>query len=207
MLPDKRFFMLSSQQAKNLVFPLFIIMLFHVSVVNAADLSVGAMLSNFAQTVPQLMQLITAFAYVMGMFMIFKGLLGLKQYGEARTMMSQQHELKGPLVCMAVGTALLYLPTSIQVGFNTFWSEPNPYGYVNQAQDQWSEIIQDGYLVMQLIGTVAFIRGLILFTHMGSHGQPGTFGKAMMHIIAGIMLINLYGFITVLQNTLYYGQA
>jgi intracellular multiplication protein IcmC len=149
------------------------------------------------------MQFVTALAYVMGMFFIYKGLMALKQYGQERTQMSSQHELKGPLIFLAVGAALLYLPSSVQVGLNTFWMNPNPYGYQLVATDQWETIRQDTYVIIQLIGTIAFIRGLVMLTHLGGqHAQPGQLGKAMAHIIAGIFCINLYEFITVIENTL-----
>jgi intracellular multiplication protein IcmC len=164
---------------------------------------IASMLQNVATNVPSVMALVTASAYVMGMFFIYKGILGLKDFGESRTMMSSQHSLKGPLILMAVGAALLYLPTSVQVGMNTFWSDPNPYGYVQATDDQWSTLYQDCFLIIQLIGTVAFIRGLVLMTHLGGQqGQPGTFGKAMSHLIAGAVLINLYDFINAVYSTL-----
>jgi intracellular multiplication protein IcmC len=164
---------------------------------------IASMLQNVATNVPSIMELVTASAYVMGMFFIYKGVLGLKDFGESRTQMSSQHSLKGPLILLAVGASLLYLPTSVQVGMNTFWSDPNPYGYVQASDDQWSTLYQDCFLIVQLIGTVAFIRGLVIMTQLGGQqGQPGTFGKAMTHLIAGAVLINLYDFINALYATL-----
>ncbi|MDR3478904.1 MAG: hypothetical protein P4M14_12845 [Gammaproteobacteria bacterium] len=190
-------------------FVLFILGFLFAKSAYAAAPDAGTMMQNFAQTIPQFMHLVTALAYVMGMYLIFKGVLGLKQFGEARTMMSSQHDLKGPLVMMGVGAALLYLPSSVQVGLNTFWTNPNPYGYLKDASlDPWVAIIQDGYMIIQLIGTIAFIRGLMMLTHASGHGaQPGTFGKAMAYMISGILCINLYEFLTVVENTLSLGQT
>jgi len=162
----------------------------------------GSMLANLSETVPQFMKLVTAMAYVMGMALIFRGLLALKQYGESRTMMSSQHELKGPLILMSVGTALLYLPTAVGTGLTTFWGSPNAYAYPTASSDQWDSLIQDCYLVVQLIGTVAFIRGLLTLTHLGSQAQPGTMSKGFTFIAAGALCINLPQFITAVENTL-----
>lgn len=160
------------------------------------------MITNIATQIPQLMQFVTALAYVMGMYMIFFAILKLKQYGESRTMMSQSHELKGPMILMFVGAMLLYLPTSVQVGLSTFWTAPNPYGYLGNT-DEWSLFINNCYLVIQLFGTIAFIRGLLLLSRLGGHGgQPDTFGRAMSHIIGGILCINIYEFIKVILFTL-----
>lgn len=172
-----------------------------LSVTNVPD--VGTMLMNFASSIPNLMQLITAVAYVMGLYFVFKGVIGLREFGESRTMMSSSHSLKGPLIFIAVGTALLYLPSSVSTGLNTFWSAPNPYGYVQETTDQWSSLYQDCFLIIQLIGTIAFIRGLVILTQLGGQGgQPGTFGRGITHIIAGTLCINLYDFLNAVYTTL-----
>jgi intracellular multiplication protein IcmC len=55
---------------------------------------------------------------------------------------------------------------------------------------------------VQLVGTIAFIRGLVLLTHASGHGtQPGTFSKAISFIVAGILCINLYQFLQVIFTT------
>jgi hypothetical protein len=95
------------------------------------------------------------------------------------------------------------LPSSVQAGLSTFWSDSNPYGYLNEASDQWSTVYQDCFLVIQLLGTISFIRGLVILTHMSGQGaQPGTFGRGLTHIIAGTLCINLYDFLTAINGTL-----
>jgi intracellular multiplication protein IcmC len=169
---------------------------------NTGSLSAQDMITHIVTQIPNLMRLITAIAYVMGMYFIFQGVLGLKHYGDQRTMMSGQPHLKGPLIFITIGALLLYLPTSVQVGISTFWTEPNPYGYL-QEQDQWSQFINSCYMVVQLFGVIAFIRGLVILTHLGGHGgQPGTFGKGMTHIIGGILCINIYQFVQLVMVTL-----
>jgi intracellular multiplication protein IcmC len=168
----------------------------------------ATMLMNLANSIPDFMRLITACAYVMGITFIYQGILGLKEFGESRTMMTSSHSLKGPLIMISVGTALLYLPSSVAVGLNTFWSSPNPYGYEAATTDQWSTLYQDCFLLIQLIGTFTFIRGLVILTQLGGQGgQPGTFAKALTHIIAGVLCINLYDFINGVYNTLGLGTS
>ena len=166
------------------------------------SLSAVDMLINFASNIPNLMRLVTAIAYVLGLYFVFHGILALKHYGEQRTMMSGQPHLKGPMIFITVGAILLYLPSSIQVGMSTFWTEPNPYGYLEQ-QDQWSQFLKNCFMVVQLFGVIAFIRGLVILTHLGGHGgQPGTFGRGITHIIGGILCINIYQFVQVIMVTL-----
>lgn len=167
-----------------------------------SSLSAQEMLINISKQVPSLMRLVTAIAYVLGMYFIIHGIIKLKHAGEMRTMMSREHSLMAPIVMLSIGAMLLYLPSSVQVGMSTFWTDPNPYAYLKQ-KDQWSEFINVCFTIVQLIGTIAFIRGLVLISHLGTgSGQHGTLSKGMTHIIGGILCINIYEFIKVITTTL-----
>lgn len=171
--------------------------------VNVIDLK--TMLDNLAKTVPGLMQLVTAIAYVMGMIFIIKGLLGLKDHGDARSS-GGKGGIKVPITWIAVGTMLLYLPSSVEAGLTTFWSDPAPFSYLAGSDDQWIEFVNSVFLIVQLIGTIAFIRGLVLLAHSGEGHQQGGVGKAITHIVGGILLINLYQFLQAVFSTLGLGQ-
>lgn len=160
------------------------------------------MVENIAKQIPAVMRLVTAISYVLGMVFIFKGVVQLKHLGESRTMMSQEHSIAGPLVYFGVGAMLLYFPTTVQVGLSTFWSNPNPYSYVQEGA-QWAQLYSAVFLVIQLLGTIAFIRGLLILSHLGGgHSQQGAFGRGLTHIIGGIFCINIYQFVQVITTTL-----
>jgi len=168
--------------------------------VNAPNLAV--MLTNFATSVPSLMQLVTAGAYVMGMFFVVAAIMGMKHFGEMRTMASPEHSIAGPLIELCAGIALLYLPSSIQTGLSTFWTTTNPYAYVTSATDQYSIFINTCYTIFQLLGIIAFIRGILILTKLGGgRGQQGMLAKAVSHMVGGIICINMYNFIQVLETT------
>lgn len=163
--------------------------------------SAQTVLANIATQVPNLMRLTTALAYVMGMGFIIAGIVKMKHFGEMRTMMSGEHGMFGPMVYLAVGAALLYLPTSVQVGMSTFWSNPSPMGYTSQ-QDQWNQFLSDCYLIIELIGVIAFIRGLVILSHGGGRGGQGGVAKGLTHVVAGILCINIYQFVQMVLATL-----
>lgn len=208
MLPDKQSRLLSS-----ICLSLFLACLFCWGPAFAAaapaattdantTLSAADMLVNFAKNIPNLMRMVTAVAYVMGLWFVIAGVIKLKHAGEMRTQMSHEHSLKGPMIYLSVGAALMYLPNAVQVGMSTFWTQPNPYGYL-QEQDQWSEFFNTCYLVVQLFGVIAFIRGLVILSHVGGQGgQHNSFGKGLTHIIGGILCINIYQFVQVIMITL-----
>lgn len=163
-------------------------------------ISAQTVIENISAAIPNFMRMVSAIAYVMGMYFVFLGVVKLRAYGEARTMMSQEHSLKGPLIYLTVGAFLIYLPTSVQVGMSTFWTAPNPYGYL-QEEDQWTQFINDCFLIVQFVGIVAFIRGLVIMTQLAGHGgQPGIFAKGMTHIIGGIFCVNIYQFVQLIMG-------
>jgi intracellular multiplication protein IcmC len=168
------------------------------------SISAQTMLINFAKSVPNLMRMVTAIAYVMGMYFIFYGVVKMKELGESRTMMSREHSIWGPIVLLTVGALLIYLPTSVQVGMSTFWTNPNPYGYEDaEKSDQWAQFFAVCFTIIQLVGVIAFIRGLVILSHMGGgHAQQGTFSKGLTHIIGGIFCINMYETVQVILVTL-----
>jgi intracellular multiplication protein IcmC len=170
---------------------------------NAGVPDVAGMLMNVTGALPDFMRLVTASAYVFGMWIVVQGIMELKQYGEQRTQYSSHASLKGPLIQFTVGTSLLYLPSTIAVGLNTFWNDPAPYAYLNESTEQWNLIMQGGFMVMQLIGAISFIKGLLVMSKLGGSGsQQDAFARGLTHMIAGALCINLYDFLSAVNGTL-----
>jgi intracellular multiplication protein IcmC len=140
------------------------------------------------------------------MYMVMQGVFQLKKYGEMRTQMSTESSLKGPLTYIAVGAGLLYLPTSVQTGFTTFWTEPSPYAYQTAESGPFKEFIDACFLIVQLVGTIYFIKGLMMMTHLNANSQQGGFSRALTHIIGGIFCIDLYDFLNMIFTTLGLGE-
>jgi intracellular multiplication protein IcmC len=171
--------------------------------VSVQALSAQSMINRIADQIPMLMRMVTAFGYVIGMYFIYVSLLKFKEFGEQRTMMSAQHHLKEPLTYLIMGALLLYLPSSVQVGMSTFWADPSPYGYL-EGQDQWQQFMNNCFMAIQLFGTIAFIRGLVILSHTGGQGGggQGQFAKGVTHVIGGVFCINIYQFVKVILFTL-----
>jgi intracellular multiplication protein IcmC len=164
---------------------------------------IATMLENLTAAVPDLTRLTTAIAYVMGIFFVVRGVMDFKRLGEQRTMMSGEHTWKGPIISIGVGALLLYLPSTVQSGFMTFWTEPNPYQYEKlDSSDPWNELIIACFQIIQLIGIIAFIRGVLDLAKLGQGQQQHGLAKALAYIIAGIFLIDLWDFVSSVLTTL-----
>lgn len=174
------------------------------SVPNASSLNIQQMIVNIADTMPSILAMVSAAAYIMGFLLVMKGVYKLKEYGEARTMMASQTSIWPPLITLIVGSLLIYFVSAYQIGLYTLFksSSPDVFSYSGNG-DATDTLVQAVVTIMQVVGAIAFIRGLLLINSASGHGaQPGSFGKGLTFIIGGLLAINIYGTWEVLINTL-----
>jgi intracellular multiplication protein IcmC len=166
--------------------------------------SADTMIENLADSMPAIIAMLSAAAYIMGFFFILMGVYGLKQYGELRTMMSSSTSLSGPLITLAVGGGLIFLPTTVDVGMATIFgtASTSPISIPTDITGD-EDLLNAVVAIVKVVGIVAFIRGMIMLNNVGGQGaQPGTMGKALTHIVGGLLAINMWGFWEVIESTL-----
>jgi intracellular multiplication protein IcmC len=166
------------------------------------------MMEHLSKAMPAIQKLVFAAMYIGGIFMIYRGLHGLKVFGEMRTMMSNNAESKGPLILLALGACLMWFPHMVSVMMETFFAQsaPSPIHYPSGAgllSTDGKEVFKAISAILQVVGFIAFGRGMFILGHLANQSSPpGTFGKAMMYMVGGILLINIYGTWQILTNTL-----
>lgn len=149
--------------------------------------------------------MLVAFARFIGLWFGFMAVYKLKVYGRMTAFMSQNASLLKPMTYLLVGVSLWYLPDLIDKSVETIWG----YDYDSIKSYQigegtpWDALVMPMTLLIRVIGLIAFLRGWILIVRSTNEGvQPGTFGKGFMHIIGGVLAINILGTINVLKNSL-----
>ncbi len=162
------------------------------------------LLLNLSQSFPPIWHMITGISYLMGIAFIMRAIYQLKIYGEGRTMMSGQASLKGPVIYFFVGGMLLWFPSSRALIMTTIfgYGTEEPLSYVT-SNPLWNEQSVEVLMqIVQIVGLISFIRGWVFLAHAAqpSSGQP-VFGKAMTHIVGGILAINIEGTREMLMNT------
>ncbi len=55
--------------------------------------------------------------------------------------------------------------------------------------------------LVQIVGLIAVIRGLLILMRLSGQAQPGTFGRAMTHIVGGTLAMNIVGFNQIVFNS------
>ncbi len=172
------------------------------SIPDASSLTVQQMIVNIANTMPSLLAMFSALSYVLGFILVLKGVYKLKEYGEMRTSMSSQTNLWPPMITLAIGTMLIFFVSTYQVGLQTLFAYSSPLSYT-EGSDSTEDLVTAVVSIMQVVGVIAFIRGMLLLNGAGSPGaQPGGIGKGLTFVIGGLLAINIYGSFQVLANTL-----
>jgi intracellular multiplication protein IcmC len=163
-----------------------------------------SMLHALKTEIPALTSMVTALMFLTGFIFIFRALYALKLYGEARTMMSSNAELKGPLILFLVGTILLFYPTLFSTSLSSIFGTSNILAYIPSASDtaQEQEVMKDVGMIIQFVGVVAFFRGWLIVQALAGHSQQASLGKALTHIIGGILLVNVFATWNVLKSAL-----
>lgn len=163
---------------------------------------VQQMLTNFAKSIPSIWRMVTGMAYLFGMAFIMRGVYQFKVYGESKGMMSSGASLKVPITYMIVGAALMFLPSTKAILLSTVYSysEPMPLSYTASSALISPQIIQILMQIVQLVGLISFVRGWFYLAQGQQQGQS-QFGKAMTHIIGGLLAINIEGTREILQAT------
>ena len=171
-------------------------------------------ITNIANNLVPVENLITGGAYIMGIGFALRALNCLKQHGERSAGAQQQSSgLKEPLIYFIVAAVFLYFPTALSLLMNsTFgYSSVLAYAPVNSNNQQINTIFGSGSevgralsLIIQVIGLVAFIKGWLLISKSASQGQPpGGTSKGLVHVFGGILAMNMVGTLQILNNTLY----
>lgn len=160
------------------------------------------MLMNLSKTYPAFYQLATAFCYIFGFILCIRGIYYLKVYGELRTMMATQSSLKVPVTYFIVAAVFIYIPSAYKLFLYTTFRTTSPLAYTQINSSINPQVLNAIVGLVQLIGLFAFIRGwLILVAIAQQSGGQHSFGKALTHIVGGIMAMNILGLTDLIWNT------
>lgn len=152
----------------------------------------------------QVWTMLIVLSRVMAIGFAFLAVLKLKKFGQNSQMTASHPSLLGPIMNLFIAGALFFLPLTLDTMINTMWGYDysGVKSYLSTSSSTWDALIQPVIIIIRIIGLIAFIRGWVILGRATSEGaQPGTIGKALTHIVGGILGINIVGTITILQNT------
>lgn len=170
-------------------------------------LDVTYILDNLQKQIPSLVRLVVAIGYVVGLVFFVMGIMRLKAYGH-QTVASAYHASLGPsFAYLMAGAALMYFPSMLKVSTFTFFAGGGDsiLGYAEFNNLPYAQLFVTVVMIVRLVGYIAFLRGWLMLSKVGSHGgHQGMMTKGVVHIIGGVLAINIVTTWEILRATLGY---
>jgi intracellular multiplication protein IcmC len=164
--------------------------------------NISDMLVTFSSNFPQIKKLVFGLSYLAGFWFIISAIQKLKTLSSPNSASMGQQAGRGALVQLVIGALLLALPSFIQMVLFSLWgsgSIMNPTGLSNGTLPISVEKAIVG--LMQLLGYISVVRGLMILNKVAHQQTQDTFGKGIIHIIGGILSINIMKTIEVIKNS------
>ena len=195
-------------------FYLLVLSFLFSSVFAVSDQTLSGIFAHLYDSLNKIYPVLIGLCYVIGIFFIGKALFMLKKHGYKTAFMNADSSIIGPMVIMLVGVILMYTPGFLNIMFMTLYGQKvQPTGsWMDTAKagggDQWYSALVPMVGLVQVLGLIAFIRGWILVVKGAAPGsQPGNVSKGAMHILGGILAINITGTIDIINCSIGVGGA
>ena len=168
----------------------------------------NALLANAADIIPLLGNLLRAVCYLLGIVIVVKSLLLAVRRSELGV---QAGSWATPITGFLIGTSFLAFPEAVSVGLESIFgsssiSSPSAifaYGdsLLRQSRTPFAlQIVESFAMLAQLLGYIAFARGLFLLNAASANGGVKSFGPGATFIVAGIAAVNFPEFFNLLAG-------
>lgn len=166
-----------------------------------------SMLQNLQQTLTPVWQMLVSLCYLSGVILLTLGVFKFKKYGQMTVMMSSGANLSEPMSYFIAGLILLFFPFMLDSLLSTFWgsgyTSDSILAYQSGDNQGLRAYLQPIMEVVEVVGLGAFIRGVYMLSKTGSQSgsQQNSLSKGLMHMLGGVLAININGTIDVLRNS------
>lgn len=163
---------------------------------------VVTMLLNLDKSFPPLMYMVSGFAYLFGFSLVIKAIWELKKYTMGVSMVSQ-NDLRPTIMHLAIGAALIFLPSTLQTLLTTVYGTDAITGYTHLPDTSWQVASDTLIIFVQFVGLVAVVRGLLhLRKAADGQSQQNGFAKGIIHLVGGVLALNIIQAKDILYSTL-----
>ena len=178
--------------------PFFLVSTVYAQDTDTSAYSIDSIFSNLSTSLSGVSQFLTALSYVIGIYLTVSAVFKFKKFGHRTAFMHVEAGMFGPIMQFFIGVGLLYTPTFIGVLNATVFGDSSiddvmAYSTSGSSPD-WASAIEPMYQTIQVIGLIAFLRGWLILTksvQKDGGNQPGQTTKGIIHIIGGVMAMNI----------------
>ncbi|MDE2029884.1 MAG: hypothetical protein KGI97_04890 [Alphaproteobacteria bacterium] len=174
----------------------------------ASASTLDVMLTNFVNNIHDpLLGLVSIIAWVAGLLFVVRGLVKASKYGfDPRA--NSPHII---LTNIVFGALLLTIGSNLDMvmgsvfGASTIkgssvlnWSFASALG---GASTSFQTAVKAGLTFVQLIGAIAFVRGWLIMKKVVEGGGNVTMAQGITHIVGGVLAINIFWFLKIMDTT------
>ena len=169
--------------------------------------TIQTMLKNLDVALPGVVQFLIGLCYLMGLSFMVAAVWRLKKFGHRTAFMHTETGLVAPLVLFLMGALLLYTPGLFEI-FNYTLFQQSQFQNITDWELQhtggsWASVLMPMLQLIQVIGLISFVRGWLLLSRAtNTHSQPGNASKGIIHVVAGILGMNITRTIDLISNSL-----
>lgn len=189
-------------------FTFFISISAHAETASGLTGTVSNVIDNVEEGLKGADRFAIALFYIAGLGLSMSAIYRLKKFGHRTAFMHVDVGIIAPMVQFFIGVALIYSPTFFKVINMTLFKKTSVTSQFTGGSQVAAQniamikIIQEVSGIIQIIGLFAFLRGWLILSRVGKQGtQPGTISKGIVHIIGGILAINIIETINVIVAT------
>ncbi|PJD98100.1 MAG: type IV secretion protein IcmC [Legionella sp.] len=140
-------------------------------------------LGNISQALIPVQNLVTGLSYLLGIVFFISAVMKFKAIGEK----GSQEKVYVPLVYLAFGVGLIYLPSAMSTMANTVFGVGNVLTY---SDYNTGSVYSAMLVIIRTTGLIWFVRGSVLLAHASRPGvQEGP--KGLVFMSAGILSMNI----------------
>ncbi|HJN37775.1 MAG TPA: hypothetical protein QF353_03260 [Gammaproteobacteria bacterium] len=148
----------------------------------------------------------TALFYITGFGLSMSAIYRLKKFGHRTAFMHVEAGIIGPSAQFFIGVALMFFQRLLNIVNYSIWENPDiesinswPSTTAFTVLDTIKPMVQ----IIQVIGLFAFLRGFLLLSRSAQHGaQPGMASKGVVHLVGGVLAINIVATVNIVVNSL-----
>ena len=181
--------------------------LFLVSAIAMADTTttLSSMFESLNSSLNQVWQMLIATCYLVGFSLTLVAIYKLKKFGERTAFMHNSKGLIAPSASFVIGVFLMWAPTFLPIMNATFFGYSQIQSTLSWESSHsgidWADALSPMIETIQVIGLIAFLRGWLLITKVtAEQPQPGAVSKGTIHVVGGVLAINITGTMDVLSN-------
>ncbi|MDD3029199.1 MAG: hypothetical protein PHS57_02820 [Alphaproteobacteria bacterium] len=167
------------------------------------------LITNFVNNVRSpLLGVASLTAFLCGLFMVVHGLIKASRYGtDPRT--NSLHSILTNLgfgaILMAMGSSLSTMLVSVfgdaTVATELSWDNFSATIGDDEASRHFFSTVNAALTFVQIIGAIAFVRGWLVMKKVVEGGSNATVAQGLTFIIGGVLAINIFEFLFVMDNT------